>query len=206
VVRPGQHPGADQLQRSDREVLGDHRLRPEHRDRTTPAPCCRTCWAGGSETGSAARFAPPSARAARTPGRDESVIAPLQADPGAPLREVANDDPVRVHPDADSSASPSWSPTTTCSIPLVDHDDRFIGVIMGRPRGSGACRVVVVDRRRRPRIWAARHTGPGHATRGRSRVAWPRLACRDRACPYHSSRGPRRVARLSAAHVVFNRD
>jgi CBS domain-containing protein len=59
-----------------------------------------------------------------------SVVALLQADPTATLREIAEPDPVRVHPDADLiTIALLMTDYNLLNLPVVDDDDQLIGVI-----------------------------------------------------------------------------
>jgi Mg/Co/Ni transporter MgtE len=54
----------------------------------------------------------------------------LQADPSLSIDQVAEGDPVRVHPDADvTEVAVRMTDFNLVTLPVVDDDDRLIGVI-----------------------------------------------------------------------------
>jgi CBS domain-containing protein/sporulation protein YlmC with PRC-barrel domain len=59
-----------------------------------------------------------------------SLVALIQADPNARLRDVADRDPIRVHPDADLvDITLLMTDYNLLNLPVVDDDDHLIGVI-----------------------------------------------------------------------------
>ncbi|WP_445183351.1 magnesium transporter MgtE N-terminal domain-containing protein [Pseudonocardia sp. Cha107L01] len=59
-----------------------------------------------------------------------SLVALLQADPAATLRQIAEPDPVRVHPDADLiDITLLVTDYNLLNLPVVDEEDHLIGVI-----------------------------------------------------------------------------
>src|SRR6202035_1909777 len=59
-----------------------------------------------------------------------SVIIALQADPDTPLRELADLEPIHVHPEADIvEVTTRMSDYNLLTLPVVDHDHQLIGLI-----------------------------------------------------------------------------
>ena len=59
-----------------------------------------------------------------------SLVALVQADPAAPLRDITDHDPVRVHPDADLiDITLLMTDYNLLNLPVVDDTDHLIGVI-----------------------------------------------------------------------------
>jgi Mg/Co/Ni transporter MgtE len=59
-----------------------------------------------------------------------NLVTLLQADPDARLRDVADTDPIRVHPDADLiDATLLMTDYNLLNLPVVDEHDQLLGVI-----------------------------------------------------------------------------
>jgi Mg/Co/Ni transporter MgtE len=59
-----------------------------------------------------------------------SLVTLLQADPSAQLRDIADSDPIRVHPDADLiDVTLLMTDYNLLNLPVVDDNDQLIGVI-----------------------------------------------------------------------------
>jgi Mg/Co/Ni transporter MgtE len=59
-----------------------------------------------------------------------SLVALVQADPDATLANLAEPDPVHVHPDADvSEITLAMADYNLLILPVLDHDDHLIGVL-----------------------------------------------------------------------------
>ena len=89
-----------------------------------------------------------------------SVIRLLQSDPGAPLRALMDDDPVRVETTADvADIALLMSDYNLATIPVVDDDDRVLGVVTV----DDVLEVTIPDdwRRREPAPRPVRGVGPG---------------------------------------------
>ena len=66
-----------------------------------------------------------------------SLVALVQADPAAPLRDITDHDPVRVHPDADLiDITLLMTDYNLLNLPVVDDTDHLIGVIRRRRPGN----------------------------------------------------------------------
>ena len=95
------------------------------------------------------------------------LIRLLQADPDTPLPDLADPDPVRVGPDTDLAAvAVLMSDHNLPTLPVVDHDDRLLGVITVDDVLDET--VPHAWRDREPPAYPARHQ-PAHGTRDRNR-------------------------------------
>jgi Mg/Co/Ni transporter MgtE len=59
-----------------------------------------------------------------------SLVTVLQADPAQRLRDLADDQPVALHPEADLiDVTTKMADFNLITLPIVDHDHRLIGLV-----------------------------------------------------------------------------